>query len=273
MVSGSMENMQDFLQELEQTKEPNGTTQFITFNKHIELKNVKFYYGDTLILDDINLIIPKNKSIAFVGESGSGKTTLVNILAGLLPIDRGSLNIDGIPLQDLSKESYQKRIGYITQEPVVFNDTIFNNITLWAENNEINQKRFWNAIKLSSLESFIINLPQKENTPLGHSGISLSGGQRQRLSIARELFKDIDILIMDEATSALDSETEWAIKESIEALHGKYTIISVAHRLSTIKNADEVVFMENGKILGIDTFERLSKQIPRFKRMVEFQEL
>jgi subfamily B ATP-binding cassette protein MsbA len=273
MVSGSMENMQDFLQELEQTKEPNGTTQFITFKKHIELKNVKFYYGDTLILDDINLIIPKNKSIAFVGESGSGKTTLVNILAGLLPIDRGSLNIDGIPLQDLSKESYQKRIGYITQEPVVFNDTIFNNITLWAENNEINQKRFWNAIKLSSLESFIINLPQKENTPLGHSGISLSGGQRQRLSIARELFKDIDILIMDEATSALDSETEWAIKESIEALHGKYTIISVAHRLSTIKNADEVVFMENGKILGIDTFERLSKQIPRFKRMVEFQEL
>jgi subfamily B ATP-binding cassette protein MsbA len=246
---------------------------FDRLKKQVALKDVDFYYGDTLILNNISLEINKNTSIAFVGESGSGKTTLVNIIAGLLPIDNGHLEMDGIPMNQLARETYQQRIGYITQEPVVFNDTIFNNISLWAEPTPEMVNRFWQALEQASLLDFINQLPDKEQTLLGHSGISLSGGQRQRLSIARELFKDIDILIMDEATSALDSETEWAIKESIEALHGKYTLISVAHRLSTIKHADVVVFMDKGRILGKGNFEELCQQVPRFKRMVEFQEI
>lgn len=273
MVSGSMENMQDFLKEQKSDKEPNGNIMFDRLKKQVSLKQVDFYYGDTLILDNISLEIQKNTSFAFVGESGSGKTTLVNIIAGLLPIDKGHLEMDGIPMNQIARETYQQRIGYITQEPVVFNDTIFNNISLWAEPTHERVNRFWQAVEQASLLDFINQLPDKEQTILGHSGISLSGGQRQRLSIARELFKDIDILIMDEATSALDSETEWAIKESIEALHGKYTLISVAHRLSTIKHADMVVFMDKGKILGKGSFDQLCQQVPRFKRMVEFQEL
>jgi len=271
MVSGSMENMKEFLNEMQEKREPNGEKQFQSFKQDIKLQQVNFYYGNTLILNNVTLDIKKNTTIAFVGESGSGKTTLVNIIAGLLPIDEGQLNVDGIPMEEIARESYQQRIGYITQEPVVFNDTIFNNVSLWAEPDPQKLVRFWKAAEQASLMDFINQLPDKEQTLLGHSGVSLSGGQRQRLSIARELFKDIDILIMDEATSALDSETEWAIKESIEALHGKYTLISVAHRLSTIKHADEVVFMDKGTIQGIGTFESLITQLPRFKRMVEFQ--
>ncbi len=273
MVSGSMNNIQDFLNHMAGKKERKGFKEITRFKDSIRLTDVTFFYGDTLILDKINLHIFKNKSIAFVGESGSGKSTLVNILAGLLKSHQGQMLVDDLHFEDLVKETYQKRIGYITQEPVIFNDTIFNNVTLWAERNKVNYERFTKAIQNASISNYIDSLPDNDSTVLGHSGISLSGGQRQRLSIARELYKDIDILIMDEATSALDSETEFAINESLALLHGKLTIISVAHRLSTIKNADQVVLMGHGKILGSGSFESLYHELPKFKRMVDFQEL
>jgi subfamily B ATP-binding cassette protein MsbA len=273
MVSGSMNNIQEFLLDMAGKKESNGFTELTRLNESIKLNDLTFFYGDTLILDKINLHIPRNKSIAFVGESGSGKSTLVNVLAGLLKAKQGQMLVDEFPIEDLVKETYQKRIGYITQEPVIFNDTIFNNVTLWAEKSELNLAKYRKALEYSSILEYVNTLPEGESTFLGHSGISLSGGQRQRLSIARELFKDVDVLIMDEATSALDSETEFAIKESLNLLHGKLTIISVAHRLSTIKNADTVVFMEKGKILGSGKFDELYQKLPKFKRMVDFQEL
>ncbi|WP_127844445.1 ABC transporter ATP-binding protein [Psychroflexus aestuariivivens] len=272
-VSGSMENMKEFQGELEENKETQGDQQIVFFEKALSLNNVSFNYGEERILYDINLNIKKDETVAFVGESGSGKTTLINLLAGLMPVDGGEFTVDGIERNDLDVHSYQRRIGYITQEPVVFNDTILNNVTFWSEPNPNTLRQFKKACKQAAIWDFIQTLPNREDTELGNNGINLSGGQKQRISIARELYKDIDILIMDEATSALDSETEKSIKKNIENLKGQYTILVVAHRLSTIKNADRVVFMENGQIKDIGRYEELVDRAPKFKKMVELQEV
>lgn len=272
-VSGSIENMQDFQKELEGSKEKVGKKAIKSFEKEINIEQVNFAYGNEKILKDINLVIKRNESVAFVGESGSGKTTLVNLIAGLLPESQGRILIDGIPLKALNKESYQKRIGYVSQDPVVFNDTIYNNVTFWAPPTSENLQRFERSAQQAALVDFLSELPNGKETHLGNNGINLSGGQKQRISIARELFKDIDILILDEATSALDSETEKAIQGSIDALKGEYTILSVAHRLSTIRNADRIVFMDKGKILDVDNFDALVQKQDRFRKMVELQEL
>lgn len=272
-VSGSLENMQDFHKELGAGREKKGKIKIKEFKRGIQLKDVSFAYGNTPILHNINLDVQKNQSVAFVGESGSGKTTLVNLISGLLPESEGHIYIDKTPLKKVNKTTYQERIGYVSQDPVVFNDTIYNNVTFWAPKTPENIKRFEESIKEASLESFIDELPNGKETHLGNNGINLSGGQKQRVSIARELYKDIDILILDEATSALDSETEKAIQKSIDALKGQYTILLVAHRLSTIRNADSIVFMDKGHIIDVDDFESLVKKQERFKKMVALQEL
>jgi ABC-type multidrug transport system fused ATPase/permease subunit len=236
--------------------------------KGFELKELSFSYRNKVILSNINLSLPKNQTYAFVGESGSGKTTLVNLIAGLMPPSGGKILLNGINYSDLDTAQFQKRIGYITQEPIIFNDTIFNNVTLWAEPNGSNLKRFWKALENAAIIDFIQNLESKEETLLGNNGINLSGGQKQRISIARELFKEIDLLILDEATSALDVETELIIQENIEKLKGKLTILIVAHRLSTIKNADQIVLLEKGEIKAIGSFESMMKQSEKFKSSV-----
>lgn len=272
-VSGSMDNMTSFEISLDEARENDGHHKLKNFTQGIELNNVSFKYSDTTVLKNINLKIPKNQTIAFVGESGSGKSTLVNILSGLMPVNEGEVLIDGIPSRDLQMESYQKRIGYITQEPVIFNDTIFNNITLWAEPTPQNLERFQYAMKQASILEFIEEQPLKEKTLLGNNGVNLSGGQKQRISIARELYKDADILILDEATSALDSETENTIQKGLDDLQGQYTIFIVAHRLSTIKNADRIIVMSRGEIIDEGTFHDLTVNSMRFKKMVELQEV
>ena len=164
-------------------------------------------------------------------------------------------------------------MGYITQDPVIFNDTIFNNVTLWDEPNAVNIQRFHSVLEKAAIDSFVLEQPLGANTILGNDGVNLSGGQKQRISIARELYKDIEFLIMDEATSALDSETERAIQESIDALKGFYTIFIVAHRLSTIRNADRIVVMNKGEIQQIGSYEELINSSVLFKKMIELQEL
>ena len=272
-VSGSLANMTAFSKKLEEGKEYTGKTRFPGFKSQIVLKDLSFSYSTSVILKDINLQINKNETIAFVGESGSGKTTLVNILAGLMPLDKGQMSIDGMNREDLDIKTYQQKIGYITQDPVIFNDTVFNNVSFWSDPTIENKKRFENALTKASLYDYIQGLPEKEHTILGHNGINLSGGQKQRISIARELFKEIDILILDEATSALDSETEKVIQENIDHLKGQYTILIVAHRLSTIRNANRIVLMRNGEITQIGSFQELTRSVPHFKRMVELQGL
>jgi subfamily B ATP-binding cassette protein MsbA len=270
--SGSLSNVQTFQVLLNNSVERNGSVQLSGFSNLITLKNVTFKYDENVILNDVSISIQKNESIAFVGESGSGKTTLVNILAGLFHVDEGKMLIDGIDREDLDIASFQRRIGYVTQEPVIFSDTIFNNITFWAPQTDDNLERFNNVISKASLQQFINALPDKENTLLGNNGVNISGGQKQRISIARELFKQIDILILDEATSALDTETERSIQESIDELKGEYTILMVAHRLSTVRNVDRVALMSKGRIVAIDKFDNLRSNNQIFKGMIELQE-
>ncbi|WP_240612511.1 ABC transporter ATP-binding protein [Brumimicrobium salinarum] len=273
-VSGSLENIIDFENELKVNKESNGNKDFKQFKDSIIVKNVDFGYDETDgILKNLNLEIPKNKTIAFVGESGSGKTTLVNLVGGLLKPKKGEIYVDGVSFEELDLNAYQSRIGYITQEPVIFNDSIFNNVTLWATPTPENIKRYEEALQQASLHQFIATLSKKGETMLGNNGINLSGGQKQRISIARELYKNIDILILDEATSALDSETEKEIQTNIDKIKGDYTILIIAHRLSTIKNADKVYMMDKGEIIDEGCFNDLFESSSHFRKIVELQEL
>ncbi len=269
--SGSLQNMTDFNAELKAGKETVGRKIFEGFHHSLELKHVSFFYDNVKILSDINLSLSKNETIAIVGESGSGKTTFVNIITGLLSPTQGAVLIDDANMEELNKETFQNKIGYITQEPVIFNDTIFNNVSFWDEPTAENKERFVAAIKKASIYDLVQSQPLKEDALLGNNGINVSGGQKQRLSIARELYKEVDFLLMDEATSALDSETEKEIQENIEKLKGKYTIIIIAHRLSTIKNADRIVLLNKGEIDQVGNFEALVNSSPAFKKMVELQ--
>jgi subfamily B ATP-binding cassette protein MsbA len=272
-VSGSLENIDSFIKDLNKNQDAKGRNSKWTFDKEISVKNVNFSYGETRVLKNVSLEIKKNKTVAFVGESGSGKTTLVNILSGLMPVDSGVIMIDGTDIQDIDISSFQNKIGYITQEPIVFNDTIFNNVTFWDEDTEENRTKFWQALKKAAIYDFVMSLPEKESAPLGNNGVMVSGGQKQRISIARELYKDIEVLIMDEATSALDSETELSIQENIDLLKGKCTILIVAHRLSTIRNADTIVLLNKGEVEAVDSFNGLVGKSANFKRMISLQEI
>ena len=272
-VSGSLENMMTFGKELSENKEPKGAGNLKDEIGELELRNISFYYGDTAVLKEISLTIKKNETVAFVGESGSGKTTLVNIACGLLPVEKGEYLINGNKIENIDKSDLQKKIGYITQDPVIFNDTLFNNVTFWSDRNHENEEKFWRAVEQAAIVDYIQELPEKEDAILGNNGINLSGGQRQRISIARELYKQVEILILDEATSALDSETEKAIQHNIDELKGNYTMLIVAHRISTIKNADRIVVMKNGKISNIGSFSDLIEESKYFKKLVELQEI
>lgn len=270
-VSGSIANMAEFSDEVKSNGEKEGIQEIMNFEGELELVNATFGYNNTAVLKDINLRIKNKETIAFVGESGSGKTTLVNILTGLMPLDSGTLKVGNIDRADLNITSFQRRIGYITQEPVIFNDSIFNNITFWAEPNIKNKERFASAISRAAINDFIYGLPDKEDTRLGNNGINLSGGQKQRISIARELYKEVDILIFDEATSALDSETERAIQANLEELNGKYMVLMIAHRVSTIRHATRIILMKKGKIIDQGTFDELIEKSSMFRNMVELQ--
>ncbi|MBR9859428.1 ABC transporter ATP-binding protein [bacterium] len=271
-VSGSLKNMTEFMEELKEGKEKFGKEKFTEFNTEIKLKNVSMDYGLVRVIDHISLQIPKNTTLALVGESGSGKTTVVNLLTGLIPPSDGDLYLDSKNYQNIDIRSFQQKIGYITQDPVIFSDSVFNNVTRWAEKNPQNIDKFWKALEKAAVADFVRQLPDQEESDLGNNGIQMSGGQKQRMSIARELYKDAEILVMDEATSALDSETERIIQENIDSLHGELTIIIVAHRLSTIRNVDKIVLLNQGKMVATGTFEELIKKSPEFKRMTELQE-
>lgn len=271
---GSLENLTEFTQELREGEEKIGLKVINRFKDKIIIEGVDFaYQGNDLILEAIELTISKNETLALIGESGSGKTTLMNLLSAILLPSSGNIYIDGINIKDIKIDTFQHRIGYITQEPVIFDDNIFNNVTFWAGRSDQNLKRFYNALAQANILEFVQEHPEQENMRLGNNGVNLSGGQKQRISIARELYKEVDFLFMDEATSALDSETERAIQYNIDQLKGKYTILIIAHRLSTIKNADRVVILNKGRIEEIGTYQDLIENSVSFRRMVELQDI
>ncbi|WP_100629578.1 ABC transporter ATP-binding protein [Algoriphagus formosus] len=263
----------ELMEEFRSLKESTGKRPEIEQIKEIQLQNLSFEYKqDIPVLKQVNLEVERLKTLALVGGSGSGKTTMVNLIIGLLEPVSGEILINGQTRSSFDKASYRKRFGYITQEPVIFNDNIFNNVTFWDERSPENLAKFEEAIRLANINTFVNSLPEKENTKLGDNGMLVSGGQKQRISIARELYKNVDVLILDEATSALDSETERSIQENIDNLRGKYTIIIVAHRLSTVKKADKILVLDSGDIVGEGNFESLVNSSKVFKRMVELQE-
>lgn len=266
-----LESVEEMLQRFKKFNEPKKSL-IVEKIGDIQLKNISLSYGEKKILDTVNLKIKSKTSIALVGESGAGKTTLANIICGLIVSNEGDLIFDnGKNLNQYSLKTYRDLVGYITQESVIFDDTLYNNIAFWKTKTEENVKHFWTTAEMSSLKNFIESFHQKEDIPLGNNGILISGGQKQRISIARELYKNVELLIMDEATSALDSETEKIIKDNIDSLHGKYTMIIIAHRLSTIKNVDIIYLMEEGKIIESGSYEELYHNSEKFRNMVDMQ--
>lgn len=270
---GAIEAVSKISEEMKANKEIMTNNMFPGFKHDIEIRDLVFKYGSHKVINNINMRIPKNNTIALVGESGSGKTTLANIITGILPPASGNIIVDGMKVSHYNTDSFRGTIGYISQEPVIFKDNIYNNVTFWAEQTEENIKRFWEVIELASLTDFVKGLAEQEQTSLGDKGMLISGGQKQRISIARELYKKAEILILDEATSALDSETELFIQKNIEKLQGNYTIIIIAHRLSTIKKADQIYMLEAGKVSYSGTFNELTEKSERFKRMVSLQQI
>ena len=270
---GAIDNFLDFNEKLDLGKEKIGKIPFTGLKNNIQLENVSLHYDDMKVLDDVNIKITKNQTVAFVGESGAGKTTLINVISQLLKPGSGTYKIDGGDISEINQFDFQKKVGYISQEPSIFSDTIYNNVTFWAPKNSENIQKFEKAMRSASLWEMLSELPDKEETLLGNTGINLSGGQRQRISIARELYKDVEILILDEATSALDSATEKEIQKSIIEMQGHLTFLIIAHRLSTIKHADVIYFMKKGKIEAYGSFDELISKSKDFSRMVLLQNI
>ena len=214
----------------------------------IELKNITYKYPNTdvLIFNDANMEIPIGKSVGIVGTSGSGKTTVVDILLGLLRLQSGDILADGVEVREHYRE-WLKNIGYIPQSIFMIDDSIRKNVAFGYAEEDIDDNKLWEALKEAQLDEFVRGLPEGLDTSIGERGIRISGGQRQRIGIARALFEDPEVLVLDEATSALDNDTEAAIMESINRLHGRKTLVIIAHRLQTIEKCDMVYRIENGK--------------------------
>jgi len=216
------------------------------FESDIEYRNLSFKYEDDIVLNQVNLKIPKGKTIAIVGASGSGKTTLVNLLPRFYEANEGSLLIDGIDILDMKIKDLRALMGIVNQESILFHDTIFNNIAFGMDT--ATEEEVIAAAKVANAHEFIKDLPEGYHTHIGDRGNKLSGGQKQRISIARAVLKNPPIMILDEATSALDTQSERLVQDALENLMKNRTSVVIAHRLSTIKNADEIVVMDQGKI-------------------------
>jgi subfamily B ATP-binding cassette protein MsbA len=245
--------------------------QLSAFKKSIEFKNVSFSYEDKVILKNINLKIEKGKTVALVGSSGAGKSTLADLIPRFHDVTSGELLIDGVNIKDYSLFTVRKQMGIVTQEPILFNDTIANNIALGMENASAEQIE--NAARIANAHDYIKQKEESYTSNIGDRGGKLSGGERQRLTIARAVLKNPPILILDEATSALDTESERLVQDAINNMMQNRTSIVIAHRLSTIRHADEIVVMQKGEIAERGTHDGLLAQAGIYKKLVDMQEV
>lgn len=242
-----------------------------TFSNSIELRNVSFSYDGTDVLKNINLKIEKGKTVALVGSSGAGKSTLADLVPRFHDVSSGELLIDGINIKDYSLKSVRDQISIVTQEPILFNDTIANNIRIGKQN--ASHEEIETSAKVANAYNFIIKKEKGFDTNIGDRGSKLSGGERQRLTIARAVVKNPPILILDEATSSLDTESERLVQDAINNMMQHRTSIVIAHRLSTIRHADEIIVLQKGEIVERGNHEKLMKKQGYYFRLVQMQEV
>jgi len=272
---GSMELVHNEFLDQVKHESSDGHQVINSFDEGIIFINTSFKYAnsDKGALNDISINIPVRSSVAIVGESGAGKTTLVDLITLTNEPQKGEILIDKISSSNLNKSSWRNQIGYVSQDTLIFDDTIGNNISMWKSNKSYNEN-LRDAAKKANILEFIESLPKGFDTMVGDRGILLSGGQKQRIFIARELYRKPSLLILDEATSSLDSESEKSIQESIELLKGKVTVIVIAHRLSTIKNVDQIYLIDKGKLIEHGTYEELiNNNNSKFSKLANLQVL
>jgi subfamily B ATP-binding cassette protein MsbA len=276
---GSVEMVRDELNAQREQREPDGERTAPELEHGITLRHVHLSYASGLgdVLHDISLDIPVRTSVALVGESGAGKSTLADLVTLMLKPRLGEVLIDGIPGSSIRLETWRRQIGYVSQEAVVFDDSIANNICMWQGDIGSDRdllERVRDAARQAHFAHFVEGLPEGYSTLVGDRGVRLSGGQRQRLFIARELFRQPKLLILDEATSALDTESERAIQRSIDALKGRITVIIIAHRLSTIRNVDYVYVLDKGRLVEHGRYQDLrDAKGSRFGELIAMQAL
>jgi len=241
------------------------------FNQSLELKNITFRYDgtETDALSDINITIHKGESVALVGPSGAGKTTLIGLMTRLFDPVSGEITFDGKDLKDLDSVALRKQFGVVSQEIILFNASISENISYGSE--QIDQEQVVESAKLAYADEFIMSMPEGYDTVVGDRGVRLSGGQQQRLSIARALVHNPPLIIFDEATSHLDSESEGLIQQAMESLRARHTMILIAHRLATIRNSDRIIVLDQGRIIDKGTYDELHERCELFRRLCQQQ--
>lgn len=239
------------------------------FNESLEIENISFKYEQEPVLKNFSMKVPKGSTVALVGQSGSGKSTIANLVTRFYDINEGAIKIDGTDIRHITKASLREQMGLVTQDSILFNDTIKNNVALGKP--DASEKEIIEALKIANAWEFVENLPKGLETNIGDSGNKLSGGQKQRLSIARAVLKNPPIMILDEATSALDTESEKLVQKALENMMKHRTSIVIAHRLSTIQNADHIIVLQRGEIMEQGKHSQLLEKNGIYRKLVEMQ--
>ena len=269
--NAAAERIQEIIDTPNPLKDKDNAITKTDFTSQIEFKNISFKYENEYVLKDFSLTIPKGKTVALVGQSGSGKSTIANLITRFYDVNKGEILIDGIDIRDLTTSSLRKQLGIVTQEALLFNDTIKNNLKLGKQ--DATDEEVIEALKVANAWEFVETLPNGIETNIGDSGNKLSGGQKQRLSIARAVLKSPPIMILDEATSALDTESERLVQIALENMMKNRTSIVIAHRLSTIQKADEIVVLNKGEIVEKGKHDELIAQKGIYQKLVEMQSI